>query len=79
MKEAEYIFLLDCNGSMRGTPINLAANSLTYFIKSLSTNSYFNVIQFGSDMKPFFNDSVPVNDENTTTAINKISEVEQTF
>ena len=68
MKQAEYMFLLDCSGSMSGRPIELASNSLLFFIKSLPDNSYFNIIQFGTSMKPFFSESMIANDANIKEA-----------
>mmetsp|Transcript_28188 Transcript_28188/g.24984 ORF Transcript_28188/g.24984 Transcript_28188/m.24984 type:complete len:108 (-) Transcript_28188:234-557(-) len=59
MKETrgEYIFLIDRSGSMSGTSIKVARETLVYFLKSLPKNSYFNVVSFGSSYKYLFNES----------------------
>ena len=62
--DAEYIFVLDCSGSMNGKPIQLAKEALLFFIKSLPEQSYFNVIIFGSEFIPIFEKSIVLNEEN---------------
>ena len=42
----EYIIIIDCSGSMKGKPLELAIEALTFFVKSLPEKSPFNVIKF---------------------------------
>ena len=66
----EFIFIVDCSGSMSGYQIRVAAQCLLIFIKSLPENCYFNVVRFGSDYVPLFEKPVPYNNENANAAIN---------
>ena len=66
----EFIFLIDCSGSMRGRSIRKASECLKFFIKSLPADCYFNVIKFGSMHFKLFNKSVLYNDETSNKAIN---------
>lgn len=65
----DFIFIVDCSGSMSGTEIELAAECLIFFIKSLPENCFFNVVRFGSTFVPLFPKPVPYTDENAQKAI----------
>ncbi|XP_046359724.2 von Willebrand factor A domain-containing protein 5A-like isoform X2 [Haliotis rufescens] len=52
--KAEFIFIIDRSGSMMGTPIKSAQESMLYFLKSLPVDCYFNVISFGSSYGALF-------------------------
>lgn len=54
---AEFIFVIDCSGSMSGSSIQAASDTLITCIKSLPLESYFNVIAFGSNFKHLFHTS----------------------
>ena len=65
----EFIFVVDCSGSMSGTEINLAAQCLIFFLKSLPENCYFNIVRFGTDYKPLFENPVIYSEENVRIGI----------
>lgn len=65
----EFIFIVDCSGSMSGYQIKLAAECLLIFIKSLPENCYFNVVRFGSDYLPLFERPVLYTNENADIAM----------
>jgi hypothetical protein len=66
----EFIFIVDCSGSMADeNKIGLARQAMLLFIKSLPINSYFNIIRFGSEYKPLFQDiTVLYNEQNAQQA-----------
>jgi hypothetical protein len=70
----EYVFVLDRSGSMeQDDKINNAKNALKLFVQSLPSNSYFNVVGFGSDCEFLWEKSVKYNEENMKQAIGVIS------
>ena len=71
--KGNFIFLIDRSGSMDGQRIEMAKQSLIYFLKSLQENgSKFNIISFGSKHYSLFNGNILVNDENIKKAIKEI-------
>ena len=55
---------------MYSQTIEMAKQSLIYFLKSLQENgSKFNIISFGSKFYPLFNENKLVNDENINEAL----------
>ncbi|KAL4502149.1 hypothetical protein ABPG72_000384 [Tetrahymena utriculariae] len=70
---SEFIFLLDRSGSMSGQPISRACQALTLFLKSLPTDSYFNIISFGSRFELLFPQSVKYNSQNLEQSVSIIS------
>ncbi len=71
-KEAacEFIFLIDRSGSMSGSYIKSARETLILFMKSLPENSHFNIIGFGSRFEKLFpNNSVSYTQETLDTAM----------
>ena len=63
VKNNEFIFVVDCSGSMSGPRINSARESLQAFIGSLPLGSYFNVVRFGSQYMPLFESSAEYTEE----------------
>jgi hypothetical protein len=55
----EFVFVVDCSGSMGGSRIEQARFCLDLFIRSLPPNSSFNVVRFGSSFDFLFPTSEP--------------------
>jgi hypothetical protein len=55
----EFVFVVDCSGSMGGQPIKQARECLDLFIRSIPEGSFFNVVRFGSSFQPLFPESHP--------------------
>jgi hypothetical protein len=74
----EFIFVVDCSGSMASeSKINLAREGVMLFLKSLPTNSQFNIIRFGSTYKALFPEiTVVSNKENIRTAEQMVSKMQ---
>lgn len=71
----EYIFLLDRSGSMEGQRISQATAALTLFIRSLPTDSFFNVVSFGGDYKKLFDESEKYSNTTVVAAIDKVKKM----
>ena len=69
---AEFIFMVDCSGSMSGAKIQNTSQSLVLAIKSLPSSCYFNVIAFGSKFRILFqsSSSLPVTHRNVEQGVN---------
>ena len=71
-----FVFIIDRSGSMYGDRIEMAKESLIYFLKSLpNTNSKFNIISFGSTYEKIFDNFVDITEYN----INKAIEISNKF
>ncbi|CAD8123129.1 unnamed protein product [Paramecium sonneborni] len=79
MKRENYLFLIDRSGSMEGTRIKKAKQSLFLFIKSLPEDCLFNVISFGSNSKKMFEESQQYNQESQDKAIDDVNKMEANF
>ena len=77
--KSEFIFLLDRSGSMSGSPITKAVQALTLFLQSLPTDSYFNVVSFGSSFSNLFSKSRKYNKDSLQQAISTISSYSADF
>lgn len=67
--KGEFIFILDRSGSMEGSRIEGAKNALTFFLKSLPTDSLFNVVSFGNKYSSMHKKSIPTTTKNIENAI----------
>lgn len=54
---SEFVFVIDCSGSMSGSSIQSATGMLITCVKSLPNECYFNVIAFGSHFRQLFHES----------------------
>lgn len=66
--EREIVFVIDNSGSMGGTSIGQARQSLDYALSRLQPGDRFNVIRFDDSMTKFFPDSVAASPENIADA-----------
>ena len=67
---ANFLFIVDRSGSMKGDRIQMAKESLLYFLKSLpNTNSKFNIISFGSNYEKVFDNFIEITEDNVNFAI----------
>ena len=65
-----FVFIVDRSGSMWGDRIQMAKESLIYFLKSLpNTHSKFNIISFGSTYEKIFENFMEITEENIDKAI----------
>ena len=65
----EFVFLLDRSGSMRGSYIKSARETLMLFLKSIPEGSLFNIIGFGSRYELLFPESVNYSQETLDKAV----------
>ena len=71
-----FIFLIDQSGSMSGKSINLVKQGLLLFIQSLPSDSYFQLIGFGTTFKKYNEEPVEYNQENVENIINIINSLD---
>ncbi|XP_078686407.1 von Willebrand factor A domain-containing protein 5A-like isoform X3 [Branchiostoma floridae x Branchiostoma belcheri] len=72
----EFIFILDRSGSMSGSNIKNARETLLLFLKSLPVGCYFNIVGFGSSYKTLFNNSQKYDNKSLKTACKALKEME---
>jgi hypothetical protein len=65
----EFVFVVDCSGSMSGERIQRARDCLQIFIRSLPSGSFFNVIRFGSQFESLFHSSSLYTEANVNRAL----------
>ena len=71
-----YYFVIDQSGSMAGYPISLVKKTLKVFIQSLSKDSYYQLIGFGSNYRPYSDKPLLYTKENVNRTINDIENLE---
>lgn len=69
LSPSEFVFVVDCSGSMSGTNIQSATDTLITCIKSLPVGCYFNVVAFGSTYRNLFHSSVKYTQANMERAV----------
>ena len=65
----EFIFVVDCSGSMSGSRIQRARECLDLFLRSLPVACYFNIYRFGSEFHKLFDESVVSDDDTFPKAV----------
>jgi hypothetical protein len=65
----EFVFVVDRSGSMRGSYINSARETLILFLKSIPAGCSFNIVGFGSRFEHLFPQSVPYNQSSLDEAM----------
>ena len=75
LTQSEYIFIVDCSGSMAGQRILDSQSMMSLLINSLPKGSYFNIIKFGSEHKNLFFNSQFYDDMSKEMAISMIDEL----
>ena len=60
---SEFIFLVDCSGSMSGLKIQMASETLILCLKSLPRGCHFNIIAFGSKYYHLFPSSEEISEK----------------
>lgn len=68
----EFIFVIDRSGSMSGSYIKSARETLLLFLKSIPPGCCFNIIGFGSSYQVLFPDSVEYNQSNLDAAVSHV-------
>lgn len=66
---SDFIFIVDCSGSMSGSPIRNVAECLSVFIHSLPMGCNFNIIMFGTKYATVFNPNELVQYNESTLSI----------
>ncbi|XP_066540708.1 von Willebrand factor A domain-containing protein 5A-like isoform X2 [Hoplias malabaricus] len=74
-KRGEFIFLMDQSGSMHGSSIISARETLLLLLKSLPLGCYFNIYGFGSDFQSFFPKSVEYTQKTIEEAMKKVAAI----
>lgn len=70
------IFVIDCSGSMSGNKIEQAKNALTLFLKSLDTNTKYNIITFGDEYKLMYTESQDYTEANLKNTLEQVSYID---
>jgi hypothetical protein len=73
---AEVLFLVDRSGSMQGTSIEEARNALQLALRSLRPGCAFNIIGFGSSLRPLFPHSRAYDEASLAEASRHVKELE---
>lgn len=72
----DYIFLLDCSGSMDGTSIDSAKSVLELCLRSMSEKDKFSIVRFGSTYEYYKKKLVDYNQNNLDDAITMVKKID---
>ncbi|KAN0012369.1 hypothetical protein ACTFIU_007668 [Dictyostelium citrinum] len=75
-QKSEFIFLIDCSGSMSGEPIKKAKRALEIIIRSLNENCKFNIYCFGSSFTKAFGRAKIYNDDTLEQISNYVQNID---
>ncbi|CAG8710555.1 8161_t:CDS:2, partial [Acaulospora morrowiae] len=75
----ELIFIMDRSGSMRGEPIQKAAQTLQLLLRSLPEGCYFNVVSFGSHHDSLFPQSQLYSEVTLTRALDHAKSMDANY
>ncbi|XP_068441333.1 von Willebrand factor A domain-containing protein 5A-like isoform X2 [Clinocottus analis] len=71
----EFVFLMDRSGSMAGSHMKRARDTLLLLLKSLPMGCYFNIHSFGSSYEHIFPKSVEYNQKTMKEALKKVEKM----
>lgn len=69
---ADYIFVLDCSGSMYGGKIQKLADGVAQTIRTINSNDRFRIITFSTDASDITNGYLPATEGNVETTCQKL-------
>ena len=72
----EFVFLVDCSGSMSGSNMHEVVRAMHIALRGLPLGSYFNVIAFGSKHRPVFIESLEYTQESLDRATAFVSQLD---
>ncbi len=72
----EFIFLVDCSGSMQGESLQVAKAATRACLDLLKSKDKFNIVRFGSDTEQCFAKSVVLNERNKIQAVAWVADLE---
>jgi Ca-activated chloride channel homolog len=73
---ADYIFIIDCSGSMHGSSIQTARQALEIAIRQLNKDDRFEIITFGSSHHLLFNKLTDYTTENFNKALGYVRNID---
>ncbi|CAD8111359.1 unnamed protein product [Paramecium primaurelia] len=76
INRGNYLFFIDRSGSMAGSKIYKAKQSLILFLKSLPEDCRFNIISFGTKFESLWSDSIQYSQDTLEQAINHVYNME---
>lgn len=65
----EFIFVLDCSGSMRGEPLAIAKRAVRHVLEDLTPDDTFQLIRFSSDASQLGGEPVPATPANVAQGL----------